>query len=1093
MTSVSTPKRDSEFASICGKDFSKLDNSDLLSHFKKLYVTLQCAKGTGALPEIKPMLTNLTSRSILENPMKEIRVTAACILCEVFRHCLPTHPFTSQQVCRIFQLFIQELKELENTSDDIFSQRVVMLQSLSQNSTCATLIDALVQVSDNSTAIGDRGEDEDMLLDLFSTALSTVNSQTDKTVFELLGDILVTCIFEMEDRGVPEALLEVLLKPLVPELRNENMSAGNNIEGNVISINRPPPSYKLVKELILFCGRNFINSICNFINDILSERKDYSNSEIKNYLYPIIYELHLLGSTKEQPEDYVFKIMGNLKSHLRIDDEGKRLQCVALLGKMFSESTRLSKTHSEIFKLFAQRFLDKSAKVRIEMIKCCMQIQQNVPHLRSELLARISEKLEDQSPAVRIVAVDSMCTIAINNVERLPVTVFRKLVTRKDDKKFDIANSAIIGLSRIFERYISSQWPDDWDPTLGTSSLFIAFPVETRERLSNIPGAIISCFGKSDSKNIQHIAYRMFNEKILPKRASQRVRAQIFVSCYRSLDDQQISCLKSGLKRIVKFRAMIARCIASRKKLKALNAKAFAEMTTASSASTPGNYEFDTAKRRVTAAMEQSFNILSQYLPDEKTGKVFYQKLFSSKDEKIFKILSSISDPTKVEGCDFSKSSDKLKQYLAKSLVGQLKGTKVGSANAKKMSKYFYDFFRMLTTKFVLHSHTSIGEISNIARLCYDDNDIGKATNVLQLISLLSIDAEQPKLISFCVSNMALMMSSKNVYIAETSLRTISKLIHIIDVDILSKCMTSNAQKCLLSYCSNAGGTKHAKYAIRILAVVQKTTVGDNSNGSDENDENRKARLKFWDTILKDLTSNEKLSVRNMYLDAVLMSLATCLDSLPSNVFKQKLIEKVHVFIDNHCTPRPGQEKRSIQPTLQSSVQVGAIKWLCNKLMNSPYRKKEINPMKLKDEAKLTINTFRRFVRDSTDDNVRLAAGFAMLKVACDTYLEQFIDVRSWSVLGLLTRDKDEDISDRFSKRLVKLLSQRKLKKLCKWGSLVVLRSLATDKGVRDDGQEQLNAILACSKKFYSVEKKKTSAINDSDKRKRVQQSLQDL
>ena len=154
MTSVSTPKRDSEFASICRKDFSKLSNSELLSHFKQLYVTLQRAKGTGALPEIQPMLGALTNRSILENPMKEIRVKAACILCEVFRHCLPTHPFTSEQVCRIFQLFIQELKELENTGDDIFSQRVVMLQSLSQNSTCVTLIDALVQVSDNSTAIG---------------------------------------------------------------------------------------------------------------------------------------------------------------------------------------------------------------------------------------------------------------------------------------------------------------------------------------------------------------------------------------------------------------------------------------------------------------------------------------------------------------------------------------------------------------------------------------------------------------------------------------------------------------------------------------------------------------------------------------------------------------------------------------------------------------------------------------------------------------------------------------------------------------------------------------------------------------------------
>ena len=84
--------------------------------------------------------------------------------------------------------------------------------------------------------------------------------------------------FEMEDRGVPETLL-VLLKPLVPELRNENLSPDNSIEGNVININRPPPSYKLVKELILFCG-GFIDSICNFINDI-SERKDYSTARLR--------------------------------------------------------------------------------------------------------------------------------------------------------------------------------------------------------------------------------------------------------------------------------------------------------------------------------------------------------------------------------------------------------------------------------------------------------------------------------------------------------------------------------------------------------------------------------------------------------------------------------------------------------------------------------------------------------------------------------------------------------------------------------------------------------------------------------------------
>lgn len=1110
-------KRDSEFTSICRIDYSKFNSTKLHGHLRKLYQTLQKSKATGALPEMKNTLSLLTRKKMLQHKMKEIRVLVACILCEVFRHCLPTHPFSSDEVISIFRLFVQELKELENTKDAMFHQRVAMLRSLSENSTCVTLIDALVQVKDHKRSSDkmdlddddddDQDEDDEMLLDLFTTSLNTANTQTDKNVFELLGDILVTCIFEMEDRGVPENLLEVLLRPLIPELRGETSVVDRNMAGEVITIRPPPPSYKLVRELILFCGRNFINSICDFINDMLTERKDYSNSEIKTYLYPIIYELHLLGSTKDSPEDYIFNIMGNLNTHLRIEDEEKRVQCVALLGKMFSESKILSKSHDKTFQLFMQRFLDKSTKVRIEMIKSCTQIQHTVPELRSELLARITEKLEDQAAEVRLTAVDNICTIAINNVELLPISVYRKLMTRKDDKKFDIANSAIIGLSRIFERYISSQWPDDWDPTLGTSSLFIAFPVETRERLCNIPGAIISCFGQNDNKQMQNVAYRMFNEKILPKQASQQVRAQIFVSCYRSLDDSQKKCLEKGISRLVKFRSNFTQCISAREKLKKINAKALTGMTstttTTSTSANATNQNIENARQRSKRLLDQNLNILSQYLPNEKIGKGFYQMLFNKSDEKIFKILSKICDPRSVSGCDFSKSTDKFKQYLAKSLIGKKSKSDKSSSNnsssktnssAAKLSKYFYNFHRMLTTKFVFHNESSIGEISKIAKLCYDDNDIGKVTSVLKLISLLSIDTEQPTLISYCVPNMALMMSSKNVYVAEASLRTISKLINAIDSNVLSKCMTSDVQKCLLGYCSNAGGTKHAKYAIRILAVVQGTSLKKNENDDAENNENLKARLKFWGTILKDLTSDEKLSVRNMYLDAVLMSLATCLEALPQNAFKSKYREKINTFVANNCTPRPGKNKKSIQPNLQSAVQVSSIKWLCNKLINSPYKSRDSgDAVKLQEEAYSIINTLRRFVRDSTDDNVRLAAGCAFLKIACDKYLENFIDVRSWNYVGILARDNDDDICEKFCMRLVKLLSQEKIRNYSKWGSLIVLRSLVSDKIIRDDGQDQLSQIMSIAKRIYKGTMRKTNGIRDQRAKTHAQQVLRDL
>ena len=179
-------------------------------------------------------------------------------------------------------------------------------------------------------------------------------------------------------------------------------------------------------------------------------------------------------------------------------------------------------------------------------------------------------------------------------------------------------------------------------------------------------------------------------------------------------------------------------------------------------------------------------------------------------------------------------------QCLAKSLVGQLKGTKGGSVNMKKLSKYFYDFFRMLTTS---SFYIVIPQLANIeyckALLRWQRYWEGNKRFAIDFLAVYWYWAAKVNvLLRFEHGTNDVI---KNVYIAETSLRTISKLIHTIDVDILSKCMTSNAQKCLLSYCSNA--EKYAKYAIRILAVVQKPTVGHTSNGNNENDENRKANL----------------------------------------------------------------------------------------------------------------------------------------------------------------------------------------------------------------------------------------------------------
>lgn len=61
---------------------------------------------------------------------KEVKLRTACILADIFRLTAPEHPFSDDQVEKIFKLLISQLKGLEDPEDSLFSSYFYLLEKL---------------------------------------------------------------------------------------------------------------------------------------------------------------------------------------------------------------------------------------------------------------------------------------------------------------------------------------------------------------------------------------------------------------------------------------------------------------------------------------------------------------------------------------------------------------------------------------------------------------------------------------------------------------------------------------------------------------------------------------------------------------------------------------------------------------------------------------------------------------------------------------------------------------------------------------------------------------------------------------------------
>lgn len=163
-----------------------------------------------------------------------------------------------------------------------------------------------------------------------------------------MSSILQACIEEGAE-DFDNEIFEILLKPMLKINKDENVASCN-----------------LVQVVLRRTSACINTTLSKFINDVLvgSAASDQETElDLSTEIYTIIYELH------EVAPDLLTNVLPSLCAQLIVEEEEVRFKAVQLLGQLFASTTTNLATHFDRdFKDFLGRFLDKSTRIRLEML-----------------------------------------------------------------------------------------------------------------------------------------------------------------------------------------------------------------------------------------------------------------------------------------------------------------------------------------------------------------------------------------------------------------------------------------------------------------------------------------------------------------------------------------------------------------------------------------------------------------------------------------------------------------------------------------------------------------------------------------------------
>ena len=469
--------------------FSKsIKKRDLLGELMKVHDRLS---GLSQDPEARPediglIASNLLNECTIDNKDNEVRLIVACCLVDILRIFAPVAPYNDEELLKVFRIIVAQLRCLGSSELDTFtgSKIFYILNSLSVVKSCVVMVYLAQSGSSDS---------EELYLSLIRAILHSARSDHSEEVVSHMISIVQSCIEESE--SIHTEILDCILQPLLPFKKTENIA-----------------TYNLSTNILRRCSASLQGPMGALINEILVGSSSHSrvgSPEISEDIYALIYELHKVSA------DFLLTILPNICAQLQVDDEGIRLKAVKVLGKLFASRYADYGVHyDKNFKEFLGRFIDISSSVRIEMIDAATLIMRSKPHLCASIDDYIVKRLRDNDADVRLRCFKRLVEICDENSSQLKVRTYMEMIERVKDKKHEIRLNAMIGLSRLYSRHITSAFPPLNSEITVPALVSHHLDGDKWERLWKVPGALLSCWGYPET-DVKHRVIQIIQEKVL--------------------------------------------------------------------------------------------------------------------------------------------------------------------------------------------------------------------------------------------------------------------------------------------------------------------------------------------------------------------------------------------------------------------------------------------------------------------------------------------------------------------------------------------------------------------------------------------------
>eukprot|EP00698_Gefionella_okellyi_P022271 TRINITY_DN7361_c0_g1_i1.p1 TRINITY_DN7361_c0_g1~~TRINITY_DN7361_c0_g1_i1.p1 ORF type:complete len:1410 (-),score=322.67 TRINITY_DN7361_c0_g1_i1:41-4132(-) len=506
--------------------------------------------------------------------------------------------------------------------------------------------------------------------------------------------------------------------------------------------------YAMARSVVVRAADKLQPYIGDFLNDHLSGKRS-TTSELTDHVYELIFELSQCAPST------LLTVLPNFANELKQDDLDLRCQAVKLLGRIFEEpQSSIAATNNTLWHEYLQRFVDKDTQVRHEMICHAGRIVEHHSALASELLAQLNQRLLDPDDKLRRETVMSICQIATKNLAAVSKDVLESVGARLSDKKFVVRKETLKQLSALYSSCLKNQGETVLDDD-----------EELAAKLAWIPSKVISNYAVPaapvDEQYLKFQIEKLLDEQLLPT-GSVEVRSRALVRLYVRLD----SAAKDALLRLWRDKRV---------------------------------YQADVQKfilaHEQKEGVEQAIKILAR-LPDPTGGEAadHLNQLQELKDKKIFKLLSSLADPT-TKYADIAAA----KPDIAK---------RIGSKNT------LLNYVQPLMLKLAMTTICKEG-IPVIFRTVQDREDDSLSSAALGL--LVEVAKQFPSLFTESHDAILALISSEDSSIVEGGLQLLMKTSLALPASAKRTCVSQ------LRKLASEGDVSQTKLAVRALIALPDT------------------------------------------------------------------------------------------------------------------------------------------------------------------------------------------------------------------------------------------------------------------------------